>query len=286
MKRFKKILPLLLVLMLTINYLHAQNAYSPINFDHGRWIFVNNYEKGPFWGTNYERDTLRYYFNGDTLISNHQYRKLYFTGKSYSYNGSKIVSGYAGAFRDDTLHRTVWYGWVGTQIAYDYNLSISDTVKQGSGKGAVVDKIDSVFYCGKYFHRFIYKDAPIEYSQIENISALDFCFRYFFLSNLRLICYYETNSTACNTCGGTLKANFINAGHYSFYPNPTNGEIHIRSFEGLKLIAVYNSSGNLVVERNEAKTQFTIDLSNYSPGIYMVTIMADKGIYTEKIVKK
>lgn len=277
---------LTLFFILTTIFLNAQNSYSPVNFDHGRWVFVNNYEKGPFWGTAYERDTLRYYFSGDTLISNHLFKKLYFTGKSYSYIGSKVVSGYSGAFRDDTLHRTIWYAWVGTQIAYDYNLSIGDTIKQGWGIGAVVDKIDSVFYCGKYFPRFIFKNVPIEYAQIENISTLDVIFWHFFLSSLRLICYYETNSTAFTACGGTLKANLINEGNYSLYPNPTEGKMQVNSSEGLKLITVYTSSGKLIISKNERKAQFTIDLSGYSPGIYMLSVKSEKGVYSEKIVKK
>jgi hypothetical protein len=283
MKLYKNYLTLFFLILLTTNFSNGQVSYSPINFDHGRWVYTS-FQKGPYWGTSYENDTLCFYFKGDTIIRNHFYKKLYFSGKSSSYMGRKDVSGYAGAFRDDTLHRTVWYG---NEVAYNYNLSIGDTVKF-QYSSAIVEKIDSVSYCGKYFPRFIFKDAPIEGALIENIRALYvYVWPYDGETNYRKFeCYYETNSTACVSCAGTLKANSIHTLNYSLYPNPTDGKVNVLSSEGLKLVNVYNSSGYLILQWNEEKAHFIIDLSSYSPGIYMVIIKSEKGIYSEKIVIK
>ena len=283
MKLYKNCLTLFFLILLTTNFSNGQVSYSPINFDHGRWVFTYT-EKGPYWGTNYENDSLCFYFSGDTVISNHLYRKLYFIGRSTSSLGSKAVSGFVGSFRDDTLHRTVWYG---KEVAYNYNLSLGDTVKYRYSS-SIVEKIDSIFYCGKYFPRFILKDAPISAALIENIGVLDiiFWYRNFIYVDPYMVCYYETNSTACVSCAGTLKANSIHTLNYSLYPNPTDGKVNVLSSEGLKLVNVYNSSGYLILQWNEEKAQFIIDLSSYSPGIYMVIIKSEKGIYSEKIVIK
>lgn len=278
---YKKYLTLFFIL--TTIFLNAQNSYSPVNFDYGRWVFTSN-QKGPYWGNYYEQDTFYYYFSGDTLISNQLYRKLYYKVSSYCQLGHKAESGYSGAFRDDTLNKTVWFG---EQIAYNYNLTIGDTIKS-EFSNLIVNKIDSVSYCAKYFPRFIFKDAPIESALVENIGVLDFLLLPYVgpTGLLKLECYYETNSNKCFACTKIVKTNAIKDNNYSIYPNPTDGKILVTCNQGQKLVSIFNSSGYLTLEQIEKSDQFTLDLSNDKPGIYLLRIKSMNVVYTEKIIKK
>ncbi|MFZ4522159.1 MAG: T9SS type A sorting domain-containing protein [Bacteroidales bacterium] len=275
---------LILFLILFSNLLNGQVSYSPVNFDHGRWVFISN-QKGPFWGTEYEIDTLHYYFSGDTTLNTHIYRKLYYLGKSYSGSGSKTVSGYAGAFRDDTVKRTVWFG---EGIAYDYNLSVTDTIKHGFYQGMVIASIDSVNCCGKYFRRFVFSNTQNEPALIENIRVLDVCITPYVGStgSCTLDCYYETNNTNCTSCAYGLGINPYNPNNINIYPNPTEGKISINSTNGQNLITLFNSFGARILERSEKESKFTIDMSGYSAGIYTIRIVTKNGISIEKIIKK
>ena len=282
MKFHKKYLTLFFIL--TTFFLNAQNTYSPVNFDYGRWVFTSN-QKGPYWGIYYEQDTLCYYFSRDTLISNHLYRKLYYKGNSYSQLGYKAVSGYEGAFRDDTLNKRVWFG---EEVAYDYNLSIGDTLKS-EFYSLIVDKIDSASYCGKYFPRFIFKNAPIESALIENIGALNFCVNPYVgpTGYRQLECYFETNSNSCTNCAKAINTNTKNNLNYSIiYPNPTDGKILVTCHDGQKSVSVYSLFGYLTLDRIEKSNQFTLDLSSFKSGIYLLRIESKNGVYTEKIIKK
>lgn len=277
----------LLLTLFLISFLYdlfGQDSYQPINFNNGRWVFVSN-QKGPFWSFSYEQDTLIYYFKGDTIIGGSLYKKLNYSGNSYSNKGNKIVAGYAGAFRDDTINRTVWYYEI---LMFDYNLTINDTIERGLYSGEIINKIDSVFYCGKYFKRFIFKDTFNEPSLIENIRVLDYVQRVYEgpTGYCELACYYETNNSDCSSCDIKLSDLVnINIKDYNIYPNPTNGEINIKNLRGLKSISIFNSSGYQMSKIINISDISTIDISNYCPGIYIINIITKENIYFEKIIK-
>jgi hypothetical protein len=275
---------LTLFLISSLCDLIGQDSYQPINFNNGRWVFVSN-QKGPFWGTYYEQDTLIYYFEGDTIIGGSLYKKLYYSGNSYCSIGNKIVAGYAGAFRDDTINRTVWYYEI---PMFDYNLTINDTIERGLYSGEIIDKIDSVSYCGKYFKRFIFKNTANEPSLIENIRALD-CVQMVYegpTGYCELACYYETNNSDCSSCDIKLSDVInINIQNNIIYPNPTNGKINIKHLEGLKSISIFNLSGYQMSKITDISNLNTIDISNFCPGIYIINIIAKENIYFEKIIK-
>lgn len=65
--------------------------------------------------------------------------------------------------------------------------------------------------------------------------------------------------------------------NFELYPNPTNGQLTIEAQVGekIELLEVYDLTGRLVTSRklNEHKT--TIDLSNCSPGVYVLKATVD-----------
>jgi hypothetical protein len=76
---------------------------------------------------------------------------------------------------------------------------------------------------------------------------------------------------------------------FQIYPNPTTRKLKIRN-EGLKIerVDVYNLIGEKVysISTHESQQQIEIDLTNQSPGIYVVRIQTVAGVFTEKVIKK
>jgi len=80
-----------------------------------------------------------------------------------------------------------------------------------------------------------------------------------FVDDLGLI--FNTTSIANN--------NHINSS-LSVYPNPSNGNMTIKSATDLGLVTVYNSLGEIILKENVTATQHPIDLSKQAAGIYIL----------------
>ena len=64
------------------------------------------------------------------------------------------------------------------------------------------------------------------------------------------------------------------------YPNPTNGILNVGN-DNLNKILIFDFSGKQI-EEFEPKNQ--IDLSDISKGIYLIKLISDEGILTDKII--
>lgn len=65
----------------------------------------------------------------------------------------------------------------------------------------------------------------------------------------------------------------------ALYPNPTSGRLYFSSNEGqLKAVRVYDVYGNQAAQ--------ALDLSHLPDGLYLIELTTDRGIFTEKVLKK
>ena len=73
----------------------------------------------------------------------------------------------------------------------------------------------------------------------------------------------------------------------SLYPNPTNGNVTL-DLSGLnaKTVELFSMNGQLLNTMVPTTETMTLSLSQYAAGIYFVRIHSDKGVTTQKIVKK
>lgn len=85
-----------------------------------------------------------------------------------------------------------------------------------------------------------------------------------------------SNKTSSQT--GIAKNNKIDV---SIYPNPSVSGIFTVKGEGIKVIQVYNTMGQLILS---TKNTESIDLSNYCSGVYYAKISNDLGSTNQKIV--
>ncbi len=75
---------------------------------------------------------------------------------------------------------------------------------------------------------------------------------------------------------------------WNIYPNPSNGLFHVNFNNANEnaVIEVYNQMGKLIeVIDNVINSEYKLDLSEYSTGIYFVVLKSSRGIQTKKIQK-
>ncbi|MDP2723596.1 MAG: carboxypeptidase regulatory-like domain-containing protein [Bacteroidales bacterium] len=68
------------------------------------------------------------------------------------------------------------------------------------------------------------------------------------------------------------------------YPNPTNGTLNVESVSNIKELRIYNVYGALVAATNVNAKQQSMDVSNYTPGTYLVQLHTDTGVITKRVV--
>jgi len=89
--------------------------------------------------------------------------------------------------------------------------------------------------------------------------------------------------------GGTTSAVARPAQHndhaISVFPNPSDGRFNLKfNLPGEYRMLVYNSSGNLLIERVSDNTSAIIDLTGYSTGLYLLRTISDKKVTTSTIL--
>ena len=66
------------------------------------------------------------------------------------------------------------------------------------------------------------------------------------------------------------------------YPNPTNGNLNI-SAEGLKRITIINTLGQIMHDEDANSDNVTVDMSRFDAGIYVLRIVTDNGMTTQRV---
>jgi hypothetical protein len=72
----------------------------------------------------------------------------------------------------------------------------------------------------------------------------------------------------------------------SIYPNPANDHVTVQADSDLRSITVFDIQGRNVHAYSSQATAFSFDISKFENGIYFLKIVTDKGMKTEKLIKK
>jgi len=76
----------------------------------------------------------------------------------------------------------------------------------------------------------------------------------------------------------------FNQSQISVYPNPSYGNIHIKSTEVIEELQVYSSLGQLVLSQSPKTKDFKVDLSSFEDGMYYITLQFNESTITKKII--
>ena len=67
----------------------------------------------------------------------------------------------------------------------------------------------------------------------------------------------------------------------TLYPNPAQNQLHLTQLKDNAEVFIYNLQGIQL----KHTTEKTIDVSDFSPGIYLITIKQNDEIYSQKWIK-
>jgi hypothetical protein len=95
----------------------------------------------------------------------------------------------------------------------------------------------------------------------------------------------STITQSVSLCTGISATQSIDAS-FNIYPNPSNGLFTITGVELNTTITIYNAIGELVKSTQSISTNPTIDLSDYSNGIYFIKIKNSNGEAIHKLIKQ
>ncbi|WP_396194633.1 M12 family metallo-peptidase [Flavobacterium sp.] len=91
-----------------------------------------------------------------------------------------------------------------------------------------------------------------------------------------------TATISCVQSLGVASNDFID---YSYYPNPTNGMVLIKSKDAIKEISVYNVQGQLLLRQKGNELTSEVDLSSFSKGTYFFKLKINETETNFKILK-
>ena len=282
----------IVICLLLISRIGVSQKYTPFDFSKGTWVCGYYTKGGVFgnYGTRYVNEEIKFYCQGDTLISDTAYRKLYYVGYSLCENSDSVknISGYFAAVRNDSINKRVWskkhYQSV---ILYDFNLDVGDSIAFCcSEPNARINSIDSVLYCDKYHKRFNYRDAN-NYGQfiIEGIGSSYGLFPVNCLTSFSyLICYSEKNNV-CDTCKTHAKIKEVSPIRLSVYPNPTSDNINISSEAILSSIEIFDLTDRLVYVNYYVHSN-KIEIHIQQRGIYILKVRINEETIVTKLIKE
>jgi hypothetical protein len=77
-------------------------------------------------------------------------------------------------------------------------------------------------------------------------------------------------------------------GNLQIFPNPADQKLNIQLdeiFSGDRF-AVYNVQGMLLAKKQIGETITTLDVSNFAPGIYLISVNNGNSSFREKFIKR
>jgi hypothetical protein len=87
------------------------------------------------------------------------------------------------------------------------------------------------------------------------------------------------------TCTGALSNEDADFLDYSYYPNPTTGNVNITSKDAITEVAVYNVQGQLLYNHKLNELNTSVDISQFSTGTYFFKLKINDREANFKIVK-
>jgi hypothetical protein len=107
---------------------------------------------------------------------------------------------------------------------------------------------------------------------------------------LQLIDPLSDNSVATNwTASRNLLVSAgetLNNSQLKLYPNPVSDRLHIESPETINIIQLFNSQGKLIQKVNVESAEYSLDMSSYPKGIYMIQIITRGRNTVQKIIRE
>lgn len=247
--------------------------------------------------------SITHYMDGDTLIGNNWYYKLY-----RAKTDSIMCGGYTSVtsdiyfergIREDSQNRIYGNQGGGDLLIWDFNISIGDTINST----CPVINIDTVWLGSRPLRRF-HCDCSINNKIIEGIGGgsrgllnTSLCSRLIH-EYVEFTCYSKQTDLiqfgSTFQCGVTPYINIKKIGSAKFddikvYPNPVNSNLTISvSLSMLNRngnLRIVNTLGKVILNKKIDNLLNDIDVSSYPKGVYYIQIISKEGDYVSQFIK-
>ncbi|MFA7301963.1 MAG: T9SS type A sorting domain-containing protein [Candidatus Shapirobacteria bacterium] len=253
----------------------------------------------------------RYSFSGDTIIQGKTYAKAYYRDlRPIGYTAppncppfyvdtvKTLLTSYF--LREDTTERKVWMysAYNGEEeLLFDFSLQQGDTLyHELIVASTIIDTVYNIITSdGVVRKKFIITPSLGESYYIEGIGGVAGLFHrpyQYFESGTWLMCVKDSNDNSIFDVNGSCYDFITNVPVTNFknkvdiYPNPVSKLVTIETILENSALKIYNQMGQEIFTK-EFSRQITIDLSEYTAGIYLINILKNNEIvHSEKIIKK
>ena len=296
----------------------STSVFAQTYFSFPDSVAVWKQKSGFFDGMNIYETHYALFMNGDTMINNTSYNKLYYSNNPN--NIDSINSPYYGAIREenkriyfflDSLYNSSpgYYFCFTLDIPslneevllYDFNVNVGDTVYYPhlDSTYVIINWIDSVLIQGEYRKQFHYTYTynsmsncnPFSQNYVEGIGDINMglfsIFIFYFENSESLNCFEDdevsySNVSNCMTLGTD---DIIIKDSNQIYPNPASEVLFIEiDNPTTNLIYILDITGKEIYTTKALQRTTSIDVSYLKSGLYMVKIVSNQGNITSKLI--
>ena len=253
----------------------------------------------------YTYNTQHYIFQGDTIINDLLYKKMYVSTKEFP----KFPKDYTlQNFMREDENKKVWYKGNSSseeKLYYDFSLEIGDTLPKEIEHSGISDVIvEDISYITmkngeeyKVWHLSAWCFGPPNHKEfwIEGIGSslgvLNALTGNFVGGFTCLLCYHENGKLIYNdnpwegVCYKTSSAG-VNTydNQINIYPNPVKDLLHIEIKESMNIhaISLINIQGQII--RCYESTVRQLDISNIAEGFYFIKLSSSEGDIIKKVL--
>ncbi len=303
------VLPFLLFTTGPFSHLLAQDIDPIAISEEGHWVLWTN-EAMQVWDPDNNtyvwvgQDYYRYYFsNGDTLIGGVDYIKMYEDGLTYNEDGTFYKNDYpyySFAYRNDQERKAykIDQGQTTPYLWYDFNGGLNETVANTPtfsdlGDELLITNLTTITICDTVYQWFHFNGAMDQFSYSNAIqragNTRNFIENTDFNMQWDTLMYFCEGTDAFDALILSNPANGIDeyrSKSASVFPNPCSNQLTLQGVEPKEFEAIYlyDCSGRFLQERSTENT--TIDVSDLSPGVYLLTLTTSTDRFSFRFCKK
>jgi hypothetical protein len=268
---------------------------------------------GSVWRINYEfsfsqehtpgDEVYKYFVNGDSLIGNHSYFKLYKSGILYLETPLQIKNKYIGALRDSASK----YYFIPAKaeeeiLLYDFDRKVGETIDDGHFGGYTIDNIDTLSDGRRRFQfGIITVHCGSANTVVEGIGWLggllegNSCYAHPGIRGSYAVCYTDSGGgyflSELAIANGIMECTDIPSGAGELVKNDFYWKkegnmllLEVPLSDRLKHVDLYDICGRKIYQLEPESTQtFRYNTSSLKPGIYILRGQGQNRSYTIKI---